>query len=195
MDTDIAMGVLRLALGPMLIAHGYNKVFGPGGMGGTERWFQALGLQPAWLHARTAAATEIAVGLLLIAGLLTTFAVAGCIGLMLVAGRTDHRDKGFFVFKGGWEYVAFVALSASPLALLGPAGLLSITPSTSRLPAGSGARWRLLSAWLLAPRCSRSATGQSGRERPLESRAPRRAERICAWPGDHATRGNGVLPA
>ena len=40
---------------------------------------------------------------------------------MTVASLTDHRGKGFFIFKGGWEYVAFVgaiavALHSSALA-------------------------------------------------------------------------------
>ena len=39
---------------------------------------------------------------------------------MFVAARTDHRGKGLFVFKGGWEYVAVFGLAAVPLALVGP---------------------------------------------------------------------------
>jgi putative oxidoreductase len=39
---------------------------------------------------------------------------------MLVAGLTDHRGKGFFVFKGGWEYVGLVGLMAISLVAVGP---------------------------------------------------------------------------
>jgi len=47
-------------------------------------------------------------------------AVAERIAATVVAARTDHRAKGFFVFKGGWEYVGLVALVAVCVAALGP---------------------------------------------------------------------------
>jgi putative oxidoreductase len=117
---DVTLLVLRLALGGMLIAHGTNKIFGPGGLEGTTRWFAGLGLAPAWLHARMAAATELGAGALMVAGLATPFASAAFVGLMVVAACTDHRGKGFFVFKGGWEYVGLVAVLAAAVAALGP---------------------------------------------------------------------------
>ncbi|MGD9961959.1 DoxX family protein [Nocardioides sp.] len=120
MDADLGALIIRLALGPMLVAHGLNKVFGPGGLEGTERWFAGLGLRPARLHARLAAGTEIATGALMSVGLLTGPVAAGFVGLMLVAGLTDHRGKGYFVFKGGSEYVVLVATVALGLAATGP---------------------------------------------------------------------------
>jgi putative oxidoreductase len=117
---DLAMLLIRLAIGPMLIAHGYNKIFGAGGLEGTAGWFEGLGLKPGWLHARVAAFTEISVGIAVTIGLLTPLASAGVIGLMVVAMFTDHRGKGYFVFKGGWEYVLFVAITATALASAGP---------------------------------------------------------------------------
>src|SRR5690606_22388260 len=105
---DLGLLVLRLALGPMLVVHGWNKVKGAGGLAGTTGWFEALGLRPAALHARLAAVTEIAAGLLLTLGLLTGLASAAFVGLMAVAMLTDHRGKGYFVFKGGSEYVIVV---------------------------------------------------------------------------------------
>jgi putative oxidoreductase len=56
-ERDFASLALRATIGPMLIAHGTNKVFGSGGLEGTTRWFEALGLRPAAVHARMAAAT------------------------------------------------------------------------------------------------------------------------------------------
>ncbi|MFC4499557.1 MULTISPECIES: DoxX family protein [Streptomyces] len=120
MSHDIGMLVIRLALGLMLVAHGSNKVFGPGGLGGTTGWFESLGLRPAWLHARLAAATEIAAGVLLALGLLTGPACTAYVGLMAVAALTDHRGKGYFVFKGGSEYVLLVGLVAVGVACVGP---------------------------------------------------------------------------
>ncbi|CAB4893455.1 MAG: DoxX family membrane protein [Actinobacteria bacterium] len=117
---DLAMLLVRLAIGPMLFAHGYNKVFGAGGLKGTAGWFESLGLKPGWLHARIAAGTEMAIGIAITIGLLTGLSAAGVVGLMVVAMLTDHRGKGYFVFKGGWEYVLFVAFIAVALASAGP---------------------------------------------------------------------------
>ena len=117
---DLGLLILRLALGPMLIAHGYNKVFGGGGLAGTARWFESLGLRPGWLHARLAAFTELGAGVLMTLGLLTGLTSVAFVGLMLVAACTDHRGKGYFIFKGGWEYVVLVALVAVGIAGAGP---------------------------------------------------------------------------
>ncbi|MET0928390.1 MAG: DoxX family protein [Aeromicrobium sp.] len=117
---DLGLLVLRLALGPMLVVHGWNKVFGAGGLTGTEGWFASLGLRPAWLHARLAPANEIGAGVLMTLGLLNGLAAMAFVGLMLVATFTDHRGKGYFVFKGGWEYTVLVAMVAVAIAALGP---------------------------------------------------------------------------
>ncbi|GAA3744194.1 DoxX family protein [Salinactinospora qingdaonensis] len=120
MDVDIGMLVVRLALGPMLFVHGWNKAMGSGGLAGTTRWFGSMGLRPAWLHARLAAFTEMGAGALVTVGLLTTPAAAAFVGVMAVATFTDHRGKGYFVFKGGWEYTLLIAMVAVALACVGP---------------------------------------------------------------------------
>ena len=117
-ELDVATLVLRLALGPMLVLHGLNKV--RGGLSGTAGWFESLGLRPGWLHARLAAFTEIGAGVLVTLGLLTGLAAMAFVGLMTVAALTDHRGKGYFIFKGGAEYVVLVAMAAVVLAVTGP---------------------------------------------------------------------------
>ena len=119
-DVDLGMFIIRLALGLMLIAHGYNKLFGAGGLAGTTRWFEGLGLKPAWLHARIAPVNEIGAGILLSLGLFFPLACAAFVGLMAVASLTDHRGKGYFVFKGGWEYTLLVGTVAVGMASIGP---------------------------------------------------------------------------
>lgn len=59
-------------------------------------------------------------GVLITLGLLTGFSLTAVVGLMAVAALTDHRGKGYFVFKGGWEYTLLVAMVAVGLAATGP---------------------------------------------------------------------------
>ncbi|MFF0011247.1 DoxX family protein [Streptomyces sp. NPDC005374] len=142
---DVASLVLRATLGPMLFAHGWNKVAGPGGIKGTTGWFEALGLRPAEVHARMAAGTEMAAGAGIALGAAGPLPAAAAVGLMAVAARTDHRGKGFFVFKGGWEYVGVVGGAAVALAALGH-GRYSLDGLLRRQHAG--ARPALLAAGL-----------------------------------------------
>jgi len=142
---DIPALLLRLALGPMLITHGYNKVKGSGGLEATTKWFDGLGLRPAWVHARLAATTEIGAGALITVGALNPLPAAAVIGLMTTAAATDHRGKGFFIFKGGWEYVAVVGTAAAALASLGY-GRISWDHLRGRQRTGLG--WALAAAAL-----------------------------------------------
>ena len=120
MDVNLGMLLVRLVLGSVLIVHGWNKVAGAGGIAGTTRWFEGLGLRPAWLHARLAASTELGAGAAVVLGLLTGLGATAFVGLMAVAALTDHRGKGFFVFKGGYEYTLLIAVVAMALAAIGP---------------------------------------------------------------------------
>lgn len=122
---DAAALALRLTVGPMLVMHGSNKILGEGGLGGTGKYFETLGLKPGSLHATLAAGTEIGSGGLMTVGALSPLPAAGMIGLMTVAARTAHKGKGFLVFKGGWEYTGVIAGVAAASAALGP-GPLSV---------------------------------------------------------------------
>jgi putative oxidoreductase len=137
--------MLRLTIGPMLMVHGYNKVFGSGGLDGTTRWFDGLGLQPAHVHARLAAATELGAGSLITLGAASPLPAAAAIGLMTTAARTDHRGKGFFMFRNGWEYVGVVGAVSAAMAALGP-GRYSIDHLIGR--ERSGLHWALAAAAL-----------------------------------------------
>jgi putative oxidoreductase len=119
---DVGLLVLRIIFGVFLAYHGYNKVFGPGGLKGTARWFGSIGMKwPLW-QARIAATTEIGAGMMLAAGLLTPLAAAGMIGIMVVAIVVEHWKVGFFVFKPnqGWEYCASIAVVALVVGMIGP---------------------------------------------------------------------------
>jgi putative oxidoreductase len=167
MDThasDLALLVLRVVTGGIFLAHGLNHVFGGGKIAGTGRWFESLGMRPGWLHAWTASLTEIGAGSLLLAGLLTPFAAAGVVGVMLVAWITNHRGNGFFIFRPGegWEYVMTLTFIGVVIGILGPgrwsiddvAGLLGLTGWTGLwivLAAGGGGAALLLAGFWRPP--------------------------------------------
>ncbi len=82
-----------------------------------------------------AATTEIGTGALLTIGAMTPLASAGVIGVMTVAAATDHKGKGFFIFKGGWEYVGVVGATAAAISALGP-GRYSLDGARGRANGG-----------------------------------------------------------
>ena len=124
---DTAAALLRFALGAVMLAHGWNHLFGPGGVEGTAKWFGSMGLRPPKVHALASGLTELGAGTGLLLGLLTSLQCGAVVGVMAVAFVTAHRTNGFFIFKPGqgWEYVGFLALTAIALAVLGP-GRLSL---------------------------------------------------------------------
>ncbi len=117
---NLALLLLRVALGLTMAAHGYAKIFKGGRLAGTARWFDSIGMKPGKLHAPLAAGSEIGSGLLMAVGFLHGFAAMAMIGVMVVAGWTVHRHNGFLIISEGWEYVFLIAVAATALAVLGP---------------------------------------------------------------------------
>ena len=119
---NLVLAVVRVFLGLMIFAHGFNKVFRGGRIAGTAKWFESIGMKPGHLNAVMAATTELGVGVLLVLGVLTPLASAGLIALMTVAIVTVHRFNGFFVFnKGqGVEYCLAVMVACLVPATFGP---------------------------------------------------------------------------
>jgi putative oxidoreductase len=119
---DLALLILRVAVGIVMLAHGWNHIFGGGKIAGTARWFESLGMRPGWLHAWTASLTELGAGVLLLLGLLTPLAGAALVGVLTVAWITNHRKNGFFIFHPGEGYEYVMTLVASGLLLAGTGG-------------------------------------------------------------------------
>jgi len=119
---DVATLLLRVALGVVMLAHGWNHLFGPGGVDGTASWFGSMGLRPPKVHALASGLTELGAGTGLALGLLTSLQCGAVVGVMTVAFMTAHRTNGFFIFRPGqgYEYVGFLAVTATALAVLGP---------------------------------------------------------------------------
>jgi len=119
-EIDLALLIVRVGIGLTMAAHGWAKFFTGGRIAGTAGWFDSMGMRPGRVHAVLAAGGEIAAGVCMALGLLTSFAALGFVGLMTVAWWTVHRDKGFFIIKEGWEYVFILALIAIVVAMIGP---------------------------------------------------------------------------
>jgi len=112
--------VLRLALGAIMIAHGYTKVFG--GLPHHVEVVRSLHL-PGWL-AYLSAAAEFGGGILVVLGFLTRFA-ALCICInMLVAIFSVHWKNGF-TGQGNYQFPLALAAIAFSLMFTG-AGPISI---------------------------------------------------------------------
>lgn len=118
---DLCLLVLRATVGVVMLAHGINHIVGGGKIRGTAGWFESLGMRPGILHAWLASITEVVAGLLLVAGLATSLAAGGALGVMLVAWITNHRGNGFFIFRPGegWEYVMTLSLVSVAIGGLG----------------------------------------------------------------------------
>jgi putative oxidoreductase len=117
---DVALLLLRLWAGIVIIAHGVNH---GRTLEGTAKWFASKGFKSAGLNARISALNEIAIGVALIAGLLTSVAAAGLVATMFVAFWSIHRFVGFFNFRRpdeGYEYVTTLAVIGIAVAVAGP---------------------------------------------------------------------------
>lgn len=119
---DLALLGLRLWLGLVMVAHGVNH---GRSIESTGEWFASKGFVHPALIARGSAAGEVAIGIGLALGALTSFAAAGLVTTMSIAFWVIHRHAGFFVFQRpdeGWEYVATLAVAALVVATIGPGG-------------------------------------------------------------------------
>jgi putative oxidoreductase len=122
---DIALLLLRAWAGLVIIAHGINH---GRNLSGTASWFESKGFKSAKINAFISSAAEIAIGIAMIAGLLTAPAAAGLVAIMVVAFWSIHRFAGFFNFHRpdeGYEYVATLSVLALAVAIIGP-GAISI---------------------------------------------------------------------
>jgi putative oxidoreductase len=119
-DADLGLLIIRVAVGAMIVAHGYNHFFGGGRLPGAGRWFDSLGIRPGLWHAWMTAVVEVGAGAMFAVGLLTPLAAAGIIGIMAVAGIVVHRPNGFFIIKEGYEYVLVVSLVCAGVGAIGP---------------------------------------------------------------------------
>lgn len=122
---DAGLLIIRVLVGLVFAAHGFQKLFGwfgGGGLAATAGWFKGLGFGDGRAAAVMAGATEVAGGLGLAVGLLTPLAAAGVIGVMTVAAFQNGGSKGFWSASNGWELNYYLIAVSFGLATTGPGG-------------------------------------------------------------------------
>ncbi len=111
----VALLALRVALGAIMAAHGYPKVFG--GLQGFGQFVGSLGL-PFWLG-YVAAFTEFVGGLLLVFGVLTRYA-AGAIFIEMIVALWKVAGHGSFIDKNSSAHLPLAILTmAAAIACFG----------------------------------------------------------------------------
>src|SRR5690349_12161176 len=104
----LAAGLLaaRLVLGPLMAAHGAQKLFGwfgGPGLRATATGMEHLNFRPGLPFALAAGATELAAGVLTALGLLGPVGPALMVSVMLVAAVSAHLRNGLWAQNGGYE--------------------------------------------------------------------------------------------
>jgi putative oxidoreductase len=122
MATDLALLVLRVAVGLVFAAHGAQKAFGwwsGPGFAGWRSAMERMNLRPAGLWATLSMGVELVGGLLFAAGLFTPFAAAALIAQSIVIIGQVHWQNGFFNTKGGYEFPLTLGVAAAAILLAG----------------------------------------------------------------------------
>jgi putative oxidoreductase len=122
-NIDLALLLLRIVIGGVFIAHGWQKlfIFGPDG---AAKAFAEMGVPLPAITAPTIGVIEILAGAALVFGILTRLASLGLACDALGAIVFFHSKHGFFV-PMGIEFVMSLATVALALAIAG-AGEYSI---------------------------------------------------------------------
>jgi len=120
---DLALLLLRLALGSIMWAHGAQKLlglFGGHGPQGFVHFVAGMGMPPAlgWL----VIAIEFFGGIAIVLGVLSRLAALGFAVEMVVAVAKVHWTSGFFLGpkSTGFEYALVLFVVALVLFLTGP---------------------------------------------------------------------------
>jgi len=126
MERDYGALLLRLALGTMFIAHALLKYF-VFTLPGTVAFFESLGLPGVFAHLTILA--ELVGGVLLILGVYARVVALALVPVLLGA-TWAHAGNGwlFTAANGGWEYPAFLTVTALVQALIGD-GALALKPT------------------------------------------------------------------
>ncbi|WP_152360325.1 DoxX family protein [Microlunatus speluncae] len=121
---DLGLLIVRIGLGVVMIAHGWQK-YALNTIDGTRQGFAQLGVPFPELAAPGVTALEIFGGAAIILGLLTPLVGIAYTATMIGAAVLVHGPNGFFAGGGGYEFVALLAVLSLGLAVAG-AGRFSL---------------------------------------------------------------------
>ena len=126
---DTALLVLRVLLGIIFIAHGYQKLF-VFGLAGVTGGFAQMGVPMPQVMGPFIALLEFFGGMALVVGLLTRLAAFGLLCDMIGAILLVHLKNGFFLPQG-FEFAFTLGGIAAGLMLAG-AGAYSVDAAIAR---------------------------------------------------------------
>jgi len=115
--SDLWYPMIRIAVGAILLVHGWGKI--AGGVGGLVGFLDKVGLHPAVPLAYVVFINETVGAVCIILGLFTRFFAASIAIELAVALWLVHLTKGFAVSGGGYEYVLMWGIVMFAIALRG----------------------------------------------------------------------------
>jgi putative oxidoreductase len=188
---DLGRTILRGTIGPLMIGHGTQKLFGwfgGHGLEGTGSFFEGIGLRPGRRHAAAGGAAETLGGALLTLGALTPLASTLVSSVMMTAIRKVHLKNGPWVTSGGYEYNLALIAATAALVEAGP-GRPSVDEALFPRLKGNG--WMLASiaaaaagSWLATERFNEAAPEAAPAEEPALEREPRFTREPTEAPAD-----------
>lgn len=131
---DAGLVIARLVLGPLMAAHGAQKLFGwfgGHGLAGVSSFLESIGFRPGRPLALAAGLSEFGGGVLLAAGFLGPVGPALVVAVMIVAAGSVHWPN-VLAARNGIELPLLYAGGAAALGFTGPGrysvdGLLGLT--------------------------------------------------------------------
>ena len=127
---DLALLVLRLAVGIVVFAHGAQKVF-QFGLAGTGESFAGMGVPLGEVAGPAVAVIELVGGAAIVVGAATRVFALLIAATMAVASVLVHGANGIFLADGGFELTMLLGAGAIALALAS-AGRYSVDAIVAR---------------------------------------------------------------
>ena len=126
---QLALFVVRVALGCCIIVHGLGKLgfhpTNPGGVKAFAGWLTDLGMPYPLLNAWIATAVEFGGGILFTLGLGTRLVALALTVNMFIAASTGHKGGGYLILNNppGAEYAINLTVLFGMFVLTGPGAL------------------------------------------------------------------------